>query len=131
MPDDHIIFQWLHRQLLETRWFQVTKHDAGRRRAVHSPSLVESILNAVADRHESNRRSIAHYVIVLVTCIQILRLMIDKDDSGRMTAVQRQSQWTSDYCCPFDCCRSEDKIISGRHNTPCSGCGLKANQILP
>ncbi|GFW76704.1 hypothetical protein TNCV_4944211 [Trichonephila clavipes] len=41
-------FQWLHRQLRETRSFHVTRHDAGRQRAVRSPLLEESILNVVA-----------------------------------------------------------------------------------
>ncbi|GFT29017.1 hypothetical protein TNCV_3586681 [Trichonephila clavipes] len=33
------IFQRLHRQLRETRSFYVTRHEAGRRRAVRSPRL--------------------------------------------------------------------------------------------
>ncbi|GFV35516.1 hypothetical protein TNCV_3205471 [Trichonephila clavipes] len=45
MPD-HRIFQRLPRQLRETRSFQVTRHDAGRQRAVGSLSLEERILNA-------------------------------------------------------------------------------------
>ncbi|GFU56280.1 hypothetical protein TNCV_582161 [Trichonephila clavipes] len=44
------IFQRLFCRLRETRSFQVTSHDAGRCRAVHSPSLEEIILNVVADR---------------------------------------------------------------------------------
>ncbi|GFS73170.1 uncharacterized protein TNCV_687201 [Trichonephila clavipes] len=51
MPDQRI-FQRLHRQLCETRSFDVTRHDAGRRRAVRRPRLEESILNVVADRPE-------------------------------------------------------------------------------
>ncbi|GFV74110.1 multiple epidermal growth factor-like domains protein 10 [Trichonephila clavipes] len=42
-------FQRLHRQLRETRLAHVTRHDAGRRRAIGSPRLEESILNVVAD----------------------------------------------------------------------------------
>ncbi|GFY06617.1 DUF4817 domain-containing protein [Trichonephila clavipes] len=61
MPDPRI-FQWLHRQLRETRSFHVTRHNAGRRRAVLSPSLKESILNVVADRPESSTRAVAHHV---------------------------------------------------------------------
>ncbi|GFX00335.1 uncharacterized protein TNCV_1273291 [Trichonephila clavipes] len=49
MPD-HRIFQRLHRQLRETGLFYVTRYDAGRRRAVHNPSLEESILNVLVDR---------------------------------------------------------------------------------
>ncbi|GFT56469.1 DUF4817 domain-containing protein [Trichonephila clavipes] len=63
MPD-HIIFQWLHRQLLETRSFHVTRHDAGRRRHVCSPTLEERILNVGSDRPESSTRAFAHYVSV-------------------------------------------------------------------
>ncbi|GFU41989.1 hypothetical protein TNCV_4676871 [Trichonephila clavipes] len=55
---DHRIFQRLHRQLRETRSFHVPRHDAGRRRTVPSPSLEESILNAVADRPESSTRAV-------------------------------------------------------------------------
>ncbi|GFS94063.1 hypothetical protein TNCV_1810841 [Trichonephila clavipes] len=55
MPD-HRIFHWLHRKLRKTRSFHVNKHDAGRRRAVGSPSLEESILNVVPDRPESSVR---------------------------------------------------------------------------
>ncbi|GFU75613.1 hypothetical protein TNCV_2863281 [Trichonephila clavipes] len=51
MPD-HRVFQWLHRQLRETHTFQDIRHGPGRRRAVRSPSLQESILNTVADRPE-------------------------------------------------------------------------------
>ncbi|GFV45309.1 uncharacterized protein TNCV_2037621 [Trichonephila clavipes] len=61
MPD-HRIFQLLHCQLRETRSFHVTRDDAGRRRAVSSPSLEESILNAVTDRPESSTRAVAHHV---------------------------------------------------------------------
>ncbi|GFU80348.1 uncharacterized protein TNCV_3521221 [Trichonephila clavipes] len=66
MPD-HTIFQWLHRQLCETHSFHVTRHDAGRRRAVQSPSLEESILNGVADRPESSSTSLnsADYLLRL------------------------------------------------------------------
>ncbi|GFT29043.1 uncharacterized protein TNCV_3586921 [Trichonephila clavipes] len=60
MPD-HRIFQWLHRQLRETRSFHVSRHDADRRRAVSSPSLVESMLNVVADRPESTTTAVTHY----------------------------------------------------------------------
>ncbi|GFW30616.1 hypothetical protein TNCV_455541 [Trichonephila clavipes] len=42
------IFQRLLRQLREVRSFHVTRHDDGRRRAVRSPSLEESISNVVA-----------------------------------------------------------------------------------
>ncbi|GFV69753.1 hypothetical protein TNCV_1349061 [Trichonephila clavipes] len=49
MPD-YRMFQWLHRQLNETRSFHVTRHAADQRRAIRSPSLKESIMNAVTDR---------------------------------------------------------------------------------
>ncbi|GFU23786.1 hypothetical protein TNCV_1205201 [Trichonephila clavipes] len=52
LPDrrtpDHKTFQWLHRLLHEIRSFQVTRHDAGRRRAVRISSLEEGTLNVVA-----------------------------------------------------------------------------------
>ncbi|GFU66128.1 hypothetical protein TNCV_2858011 [Trichonephila clavipes] len=48
----HRIFQWLYRQLHETLSFHVTRHDAGVRRAVRSPSLEESTWNVVADRSQ-------------------------------------------------------------------------------
>ncbi|GFV74135.1 hypothetical protein TNCV_4510411 [Trichonephila clavipes] len=60
MPN-HRIFQRLHRQLRETRSVQVTRHDAGRQRAVGSTSLEESILNVVAVRSESSTRVVAHH----------------------------------------------------------------------
>ncbi|GFW29212.1 hypothetical protein TNCV_4132871 [Trichonephila clavipes] len=52
----------LHRQLRETCSFHVTRYDAGRRRAVPSPSLEEDILNVVADRPESSTRAVAHHL---------------------------------------------------------------------
>ncbi|GFX96255.1 hypothetical protein TNCV_2291431 [Trichonephila clavipes] len=58
----HIICQWFHRQLRETLLFPVTRHDAGRRGAVRSPNLEESISNVVADRRELSTR-----VVVLIT----------------------------------------------------------------
>ncbi|GFU75543.1 uncharacterized protein TNCV_2862581 [Trichonephila clavipes] len=63
MPD-HRFFQRLHRQLRETLSFLFTKHDAGRRRAVRSPCLEESILNVVTNRPESSTRTSAHHVSV-------------------------------------------------------------------
>ncbi|GFT17725.1 hypothetical protein TNCV_2588171 [Trichonephila clavipes] len=54
----------LHRQLRETRWFHVTRRDAGRRRTVRSPSLEESTLNVVIDRTESSIRTVSHHVNV-------------------------------------------------------------------
>ncbi|GFV42051.1 uncharacterized protein TNCV_1569181 [Trichonephila clavipes] len=57
---DYTDFQRLHRQLRETSSFHVSRHHAGRRRAVRSPSLEESILNVVADRPESSTRAVAH-----------------------------------------------------------------------
>ncbi|GFW75053.1 DUF4817 domain-containing protein [Trichonephila clavipes] len=63
MPD-HTIFLRVFRQLREKRSFHITRHDAGRRRTVSSPSLEESILNVVADRPESSTRAVAHYVRV-------------------------------------------------------------------
>ncbi|PRD27373.1 UNVERIFIED_CONTAM: hypothetical protein NCL1_35529 [Trichonephila clavipes] len=60
MPD-HRSFQRLHRQLRETHSFHITRHDAGRRRAVSSPGQEESILNVVADRPESSTRTVAHH----------------------------------------------------------------------
>ncbi|GFW91578.1 hypothetical protein TNCV_4499981 [Trichonephila clavipes] len=54
---NHRIFQWLHRQVLETDLFHVS-----RRRAVQSPSLEESILNAVADRPKSSTRAMSHHL---------------------------------------------------------------------
>ncbi|GFT19324.1 hypothetical protein TNCV_3263301 [Trichonephila clavipes] len=44
--------RWLHCKLRATFSFHVTRHDAGQRRAVRSPSLEESILKVVADSHE-------------------------------------------------------------------------------
>ncbi|GFV57671.1 hypothetical protein TNCV_2158631 [Trichonephila clavipes] len=67
MPD-HRIFQWLHRQLRETRSFHVTIHDASRRRAVRSPRIEESILNVVADRPESI--PVSHYESVIIPFIK-------------------------------------------------------------
>ncbi|GFW41276.1 uncharacterized protein TNCV_1002691 [Trichonephila clavipes] len=61
---DHRIFQRLHRQFRETRSFYVTRHDAGRRRTVRSPSLEENTLNVVVDRFESSTRAVAHHVSV-------------------------------------------------------------------
>ncbi|GFT95087.1 uncharacterized protein TNCV_1473481 [Trichonephila clavipes] len=61
---DHRIFQRLHRQFPVTRPFHVTRHDAGRQRAVRSPTLEESILNIVAVRPESSIRAVAHHVSV-------------------------------------------------------------------
>ncbi|GFS86474.1 uncharacterized protein TNCV_513401 [Trichonephila clavipes] len=55
MPD-HRIFQRLHRQLRETRSFHLTRHDAGRRRAVRSTRLEENISRVVVDKPESNTR---------------------------------------------------------------------------
>ncbi|GFX58707.1 hypothetical protein TNCV_804121 [Trichonephila clavipes] len=40
----------------------VTRHDDDRRKAAHSPSLEERILNAVADKPESSTRADAHRV---------------------------------------------------------------------
>ncbi|GFV62324.1 uncharacterized protein TNCV_1131071 [Trichonephila clavipes] len=61
---DHRIFQRLHRQLREACSFHVTRHDAGRRKAVRSPSLEGSILNVVVDRPELNTRHAAPRVSV-------------------------------------------------------------------
>ncbi|GFV59292.1 hypothetical protein TNCV_2340331 [Trichonephila clavipes] len=47
---NHRIFQWLHRQLRETRSFHFTRHDAGRRTTISSPRMEESIQNIVPDR---------------------------------------------------------------------------------
>ncbi|GFX73741.1 hypothetical protein TNCV_4290571 [Trichonephila clavipes] len=63
---DHRIFQRLQHQLCGTRSFHVTRHDAGRQRVVSGSRLVESILNAVANRPESNTRVIAYHVSELV-----------------------------------------------------------------
>ncbi|GFY06898.1 hypothetical protein TNCV_4090001 [Trichonephila clavipes] len=38
------------------------RHDAGRLRAVRSPSLEENILNVVADGPESSTRVVAHHI---------------------------------------------------------------------
>ncbi|GFU91592.1 uncharacterized protein TNCV_2543561 [Trichonephila clavipes] len=67
MPD-HRIFQRSYRQLNETCSFHVTRHDAGRQRAVRSPSLEESILNGAADRPESSTRAIAHVLDSNLSC---------------------------------------------------------------
>ncbi|GFU45108.1 hypothetical protein TNCV_4235741 [Trichonephila clavipes] len=56
------IFQQFHHQLRETRLFYVTRHDAGRRRLVRTPSLEESILNVVVDRPDSSTRAVAHHI---------------------------------------------------------------------
>ncbi|GFV55782.1 DUF4817 domain-containing protein [Trichonephila clavipes] len=61
---DHRIFQRLHHLLRGTRSFHVTRHDLGRRRAVKSQSMEESILNVVADRPKSSTRAVAHQVSV-------------------------------------------------------------------
>ncbi|GFV11102.1 uncharacterized protein TNCV_2718461 [Trichonephila clavipes] len=63
MPD-HRILQRLHRQLREMRSFHVTRHDAGRKRAVRSSIRGESILNVVAVRPESSTRAVAHHISV-------------------------------------------------------------------
>ncbi|GFV32506.1 hypothetical protein TNCV_1677921 [Trichonephila clavipes] len=52
---------FLHRRLCEARSFYVTRYDAGRQKAVLSPSLEESILNVVADRAELSTTAVAHY----------------------------------------------------------------------
>ncbi|GFW74099.1 uncharacterized protein TNCV_4176451 [Trichonephila clavipes] len=57
---NHRTFQRLHRQLRETRSFLVTRHDTGRRKAVHCSSQEESILNIVADRPGSSTRAVAY-----------------------------------------------------------------------
>ncbi|GFW39739.1 uncharacterized protein TNCV_4522291 [Trichonephila clavipes] len=69
MPD-HRFFQRLYRQHRETRSFYVTRHDAGRRRAVCIPSLV---LN------EKNRLHLFHFqrVQVLNPADYLLRLPVD------------------------------------------------------
>ncbi|GFV25061.1 hypothetical protein TNCV_885271 [Trichonephila clavipes] len=59
---NHRIFQWLHRQIRETRSFHVTRLDAGRRRAVPNPRLKESILNVVDDRSESSTKAVTYHV---------------------------------------------------------------------
>ncbi|GFU05202.1 hypothetical protein TNCV_575321 [Trichonephila clavipes] len=51
-------------QLRETSSFNVTRHDAGRQRAVCSSSLEESILNVVAVRPESSTGAVAHRLSV-------------------------------------------------------------------
>ncbi|GFS94661.1 DUF4817 domain-containing protein [Trichonephila clavipes] len=61
---DQRIFQRIHSQLREKRSFHVTRHDAGRRRDVRSPSLEESLLNVVVDRSESSTTAVAHHVSV-------------------------------------------------------------------
>ncbi|GFW13784.1 hypothetical protein TNCV_1670001 [Trichonephila clavipes] len=61
---DHRIFLRLHRQLLKTLSIHFTRHDAGGRGAVPSPSLEASILNVVADRLESSTRVVAYHVSV-------------------------------------------------------------------
>ncbi|GFW75141.1 hypothetical protein TNCV_448461 [Trichonephila clavipes] len=61
MPN-RIIFQRLHCKLRKTRSFHVTRHDAGRRRAVPSPSLEESILNVGAVKPEPSTRAVAYYI---------------------------------------------------------------------
>ncbi|GFW30789.1 hypothetical protein TNCV_4089091 [Trichonephila clavipes] len=48
----------------QTRSFHVTRHDAGRRRAVTSSSLEESLLNVVTDRPESSTRAVAHHNVL-------------------------------------------------------------------
>ncbi|GFX74997.1 hypothetical protein TNCV_1845691 [Trichonephila clavipes] len=58
------IFPRLHHRLREARSFYVTRHDAGRRRAVRSPILEEGILNVVANRPESSTRVVAYYLSV-------------------------------------------------------------------
>ncbi|GFT80570.1 hypothetical protein TNCV_5122771 [Trichonephila clavipes] len=65
MPD-HRNLQLLYRQLLTTLSFYVTRHVAGGRRAVRSPSVKDSatILKTVADRPESSTRAAAHHISV-------------------------------------------------------------------
>ncbi|GFV52471.1 uncharacterized protein TNCV_4707721 [Trichonephila clavipes] len=74
----HSIFQWLPRQLLETHSFDVTKQDAGRRKAVRTPSLEESILRVVAVRPESSTRADAHNPVQVLNLVDyLLRLPLD------------------------------------------------------
>ncbi|GFV66285.1 transposable element Tcb1 transposase [Trichonephila clavipes] len=56
---NHRICQRLHRQFRETLSFRFTRYDAGQQRAVHSPSLEESILSVGADRPKSSIRHVA------------------------------------------------------------------------
>ncbi|GFY28532.1 hypothetical protein TNCV_4149631 [Trichonephila clavipes] len=71
--------------LRDTRSFYVTRHNAGRQRAVRSPSLEESILNVVAVRPESSTRAVAHYVSVShQTVCRVLN-----EDSLHLLHVQR------------------------------------------
>ncbi|GFT54400.1 hypothetical protein TNCV_2727341 [Trichonephila clavipes] len=58
-PDDRQI-RIFHRQLS----FHVARYDVGRRTAVCSPNLEESILNIVADRPVSSTRGVVHPVRV-------------------------------------------------------------------
>ncbi|GFV68260.1 uncharacterized protein TNCV_1875421 [Trichonephila clavipes] len=94
MPN-HRIFQWLHRQLHETRSFHVTKHDAGRQRAVRSPSLKESILNVVTHRPESSIRAVAHHVSVgphtVCRALSTRSFHVTNHDAGRRRAVRSPS----------------------------------------
>ncbi|GFY13008.1 hypothetical protein TNCV_665741 [Trichonephila clavipes] len=46
----HVQFPLINKCRITKCSFHVTRHDAGRRRTVHSPNLEESILNIVADR---------------------------------------------------------------------------------
>ncbi|GFW33248.1 hypothetical protein TNCV_2859261 [Trichonephila clavipes] len=57
--------QRLSRQLRETSSFHVTIDDVGRRRAVCSPSVEESIVNVVADRPKSSTRAVAPHVSMI------------------------------------------------------------------
>ncbi|GFU94840.1 hypothetical protein TNCV_4552921 [Trichonephila clavipes] len=59
MPN-HRMFPRLHRQLRETHSFHVTKHDAGRLRAVLNSRLEENIVSIVAVSPESSTRA-HHY----------------------------------------------------------------------
>ncbi|GFW06212.1 uncharacterized protein TNCV_36871 [Trichonephila clavipes] len=68
--------QRLHRQVHETRSFHITRHDAGRQRAVRSPSL-ESILNVVAVRPQSSTRAVAHHRVQALNPVDnLLRLPV-------------------------------------------------------
>ncbi|GFX68453.1 hypothetical protein TNCV_3998851 [Trichonephila clavipes] len=80
MPD-HRIFQQLHHQHRETCSFHITRHDAGRRTALRSPSLEESILNVVVGRPQSQ--------------VQDLLLITTSFEYGRLSSLTNGTEMCS------------------------------------
>ncbi|GFV65215.1 hypothetical protein TNCV_3683121 [Trichonephila clavipes] len=88
MPD-HRIFQRLLCQLRATRSFHVTRHDAGRLRAVRSLSLEERILNVVSGRPESSTRAVAQHELLSHGQTQNLDLYCQQLDCLKLAIDQK------------------------------------------